>query len=95
MASTCVRLTCTERHLKSVCGSAQKCYHLGRKPHKPGVQLSKGRLNPLFHAQVMAGSRLMRAERWFLYALIPLTLALSVAGVYSSVAELVDKVRGQ
>ena len=46
-------------------------------------------------AQVMAGSRLMRAERWFLYALIPLTLALSVAGVYSSVAELVDKVRSQ
>ena len=45
--------------------------------------------------QVMVGSRLMRAERWFLYALIPLTLALSVAGVYSSVAELVDKVRNQ
>ena len=46
-------------------------------------------------AQVMAGSRLMRAERWFLCALIPLTLALSVAGVYSSARELIDKVSSQ
>ena len=41
--------------------------------------------------QAMMGPRLPRVERWFLYALVPLTLALSVAGVYSSVRELIDQ----
>ena len=40
---------------------------------------------------MLVGSRLPCVERWFLYALVPLTLALSLAGVYSSVRELVDK----
>ncbi|KAK9836304.1 hypothetical protein WJX81_003609 [Elliptochloris bilobata] len=47
---------------------------------------------PALFVLAMVGSRLMRVERWFLYALIPLTLALSVAGVYSSVRELIDQV---
>jgi hypothetical protein len=41
----------------------------------------------------MMKNRLPQWERYLCYALVPLALALSVIGIYSSVLELVNEVK--
>lgn len=45
-------------------------------------------------AQALAASQLSSGERWLCRVLVPASLALSVVGVYSSLAQLVKEFRG-
>ena len=45
--------------------------------------------------QALVGAQLSRGERWLCKVLIPVSLALSAVGIYSSVAQLVKEFRHQ
>jgi hypothetical protein len=46
---------------------------------------------PALFVLMLAGPSLSRGERWLCYAIIPVTLALSAWGVFSSLTQLIHE----